>query len=555
MGEGRIFIRSFLLLGIVGIGLVPVELYGLLLSRKLIDQGFLLQNWQLARDVICILLILFVLRSAVAYALSLFSTGLQLRINRTFQDRIFGHLLRLPMSQLLPQPTGRLMSRVLDDGTRFSAIFDQVFGRAVLEPLKLLLFTGLLIYFNIRLWSVMLLSTVISIYVIQWVGKKLHEISCQIQQKDAAVYSFLQQMISNIELIKAKTTEARTASHFRRHLDQLIALSLKSHKISLVARPLLQMLKYLAMGAVFVYGSCMISADRLTVGTLTIFLGTAYLFFNAVDATGNIYGLLRENLARMAAVYAILDAPAESDNKKPARIKQRPVKQIIFDNVVFGYAAGSPVLKGVSFSIDNGCLFGVTGQSGSGKTTLIRLLMRFYQPDSGDILVNGRSILAINPGHLRASCGIVFQENLIFNDTIRANIAYGEDDLSDAQISKAAELAGARTFIESLPGRYETIVGEKGRRLSGGQRQRLAIARAIVSNPEILILDEGTSFLEVEQEVIILQNLRQYRREKITIMVSHRLSAMKMTDRTLVLDNGRQIEADYCHMGSAIISL
>jgi len=542
-------------LGVVGFALVPVELYGLLLSRKLIDQGFLLQNWHLARNVICILLILFVLRSIVAYALSLFSTGLQLRINRTFQDRIFGHLLRLPMSELLQQPTGRLMSRVLDDGTRFSAIFDQVFSRAVLEPVKLLLFTGLLIYLNIRLWSVMLVSTVISIYVIQWVGKKLHEISREIQKKDAAIYSFLQQMISNIELIKAKTTEAQTASHFRRHLDQLISLSLKSHKISLVARPILQMLKYLAMGAVFVYGSWMISDDRLTVGTLTIFLGTAYLFFNAVDATGNIYGLLRENLARMAAVYAILDAPTEGNGKKLTRLNHWPVKKIAFDNVEFGYAVGKPVLKGVSFTIDSGCLFGVTGQSGSGKTTLIRLLMRFYQPDSGDILINGRSVLSMNLAHLRASCGIVFQENLIFNDTIRANIAYGEADLSDAQIFKAAELSGARAFIESLPDGYETIVGENGRRLSGGQRQRLAIARAIVSNPEILIMDEGTSFLEVEQEAIILQNLKQHRCEKITIMVSHRLSAMKMADRTLVLDNGRQLEADYRHMGGAIISL
>jgi ABC-type multidrug transport system fused ATPase/permease subunit len=181
--------------------------------------------------------------------------------------------------------------------------------------------------------------------------------------------------------------------------------------------------------------------------------------------------------------------------------------------------------------------------------------MRFYQPDSGDILINGRSIQSMNLAQLRASCGIVFQENLIFNDTIRANIAYGEDDLSDAQIIKAVELSGARAFIESLPDRYDTIVNEKGRRLSGGQRQRLAIARAIVSNPDILILDEGTSFLEVEQEAIILQNLKQHRCEKITIMVSHRLSAMKMADRTLVLDNGRQIEADDRHMGGAIISL
>jgi len=543
-----------MLLGVVGCALVPVELYGLLLSRKLIDQGFLLQNWQLTRNVIGILFILFVLRSIVAYALSLLSTGLQLRINRSFQDRIFDHLLRLPMPELVQQPTGRLMSRILDDGIRFSTIFDQIFGRAVLEPIKLLVFTGLLVYFNAGLWTVMLISTVISIFVFQWVGKKLHRISREIQRKDAAIYNFLQQMISNIELIKAKTTEAQTASHFRSHLDQLIALSLKSHKIYLVARPILQMLKYLALGMVLIYGSWLISGDRLTVGTLTIFLGTAYLFFNTVDATGNIYGLLRENLARMAAVYAILDTPAEGNGKKPARLNYWPVKKITFDSVVFAYAAGNPVLKGVSFAIDSGCLFGVTGQSGSGKTTLIRLLLRFYRPDSGDILVNGRSILSMNLTHLRSSCGIVFQENLILNDTIRANITYGDADLSDSQVLKAAELSGAHAFIKTLPDRYETIVGEKGRRLSGGQRQRLAIARAIVSDPEILILDEGTSFLEVEQEAAILHNLKQYRCEKTTIIVSHRLSAMKMTDRQLMLDNGRELEAKFRSMNNAIMS-
>lgn len=550
--EGRAHIPSFAFLGGLGLVMVPVELYALLLTRKMIDQGFLLQNWNLSRNIVFVLVLLFVIRSIISYVSQLFSARLQLRINQKFQDRIFFHLLRLPMHNLTQQPTGRLMSRIIDDGTLFSTIFGQAFGKAIQEPVKVIVLVGLLIYFNFRLWAVLLISTILSFMVIHWLGKKLHVISRQIQNKDAAIYSYLEQMLTSMELIKSRATEYQTAFGFRQHLDEFIQLSLRIHKITLIARPILQVLKYLAIGAVLLYGSWMISDNVLTVGTLTTFLGATYLFFNAVSATGNLYGSLRANLARMEAVYSILDAPTEDNAVNYETPKPLAVEKLAFDSVMFGYDPAVPVLKGVSFSINAGTVFGITGQSGSGKTTLLRLLVRFYDPDSGDVRLNDQSIQNIGLTDLRSSIGIVFQENFILDDTIWNNIVYGKTDISDSQVKFASEMAGAHNFIMSLPDHYHTVVGERGKRLSGGQRQRLAIARAMAADPAILILDEGTSFLEITQESAILQNLKGLRREKITIVVSHRLSAMKKADRIITLDNGRILETDFQALVNAV---
>ena len=532
--------------------MVPVELYGLLLTRKVIDQGFLAQNWDLTRNIVILLVLLFGARSAISYISTLFSARLQLRINQRYQDRIFSHLLRMPMPALVGQPTGRLMSRILYDGTLFSAIFDQAFGKAIQQPIKVIALTGALIYFNFRLWALLLFSTVLSVMVIHWLGIKLHAISKQIQNKDADIYSYLEQRLTNIELIKSYTTELQTASDFRGHLDEFIQLSLRIQKITLVSRPILQTLKYLGIGAVLIYGSWMVSDGVLTVGTLTTFLGTAYLFFNTVFSVGNLYGSLRTNLARMEAVYAILDTQVETNTIETVPSKPLVVKKLTFDNVFFGYNPTVPVLKGVSLNIEAGTVFGITGQSGSGKTTLLRLLVRFYDPYSGDVLFDDQPIRNIELIELRSSIGIVFQEDFILDDTIRNNVAFGKADLSEKQVLFASQMAGAHSFIMSLPNQYQTVVGERGKRLSGGQRQRLAIARAIAADPAILILDESTSFLELTQESAVLQNLKNYRQDKITIVISHRLSAMKHADRIVTLDNGRILETDYQTLINAV---
>jgi ABC-type multidrug transport system fused ATPase/permease subunit len=542
--DGRRYIPSFTALSAIALLMVPVELTALLLSRRLIDQGFLEQNWAVIRSLLAVLFMLFVLRSIVTYATALFSARLQLSINRGFQDRIFAHLIRLPMPALTRQPVGRLMSRIFDDGTRLSSVFDLIFGSVILEPIKLVALAGVLMAFSLRLFALLLVATAASVAVIHWVGNRLDRISKQIQRRDAALFSFVEEMLSNVELIKSKATERRTAKEFRRGLDRLIELSLRIHRVTLIARPTLQLLKFSALGVVLLVGSWMISAGNLSLGTLSVFIGTTLLFFNTLNAIGNTYGRLRESIARLEVVYDLLDTAVEALPARPAGIEPAVVHSIEFRDVGFGYRRSVAVLKGVSFDLRKGEVIGITGQSGSGKTTLIRLLLRFYTPQTGIVRVNGRPLAEFELAGLRAAIGVVFQENLILNDTIRNNIAYGIAEVDDRQVLEAARVAGAHEFIQRLPDGYATVAGEQGRRLSGGQRQRLAIARAVITQPDVLILDEGTSYLELAQEAEILQRIKDRRKDKITVLVTHRPSAIRLADRVLTLDNGRIVDAE-----------
>ncbi|MBW1805139.1 MAG: hypothetical protein JRJ06_01980, partial [Deltaproteobacteria bacterium] len=306
LSDGRLYIPAFLILGGIGLVMVPVEFYGLLLSRRLIDKGFLVQDWDIIKDVLLVLVILFMFRSLISYGTSIFSTRFQLRINQRFQNDLFSHILHLPMCFFTREPTGQLMSRVLYDATRFSSIFDLIFGTGLLNPMKFIALLVFLTYINVRLCLLMVISTLFSFLVIHWVGNKMRYITKEIQKKNAALYSIVEQTFPNIELVKSKITEKKTAQAFRSMIDELIQLSLRILKITLISNPILQILKYLALGGVFVYGSWMISKDLLTIGTLTIFLGATYLFFNTLNALGNNYRSLRENLALMDIIYGIL---------------------------------------------------------------------------------------------------------------------------------------------------------------------------------------------------------------------------------------------------------
>jgi len=542
--DGKSYIPAFLLLGGIGLVLIPVEFYGLLLSRKLVDKGFLLQDWDTTKGILFILIILFLLRSLLRYGTSLFSSKVQFRINQRFQDDLFSHILHLPVRFFTKEPTGKLMSRVLDDATRFSSVFGLLFGPALLNPFKLMALLGLLAYISMRMCALMAFSTIISLLIIEWVGRRLRIISKEIQEKNAKIYSFVEQVFPNIELIKWKTTERQTAVTFRQLLEELIQLSLKMLKVRLISSPLLECLKYLALGGVFVYGGWLISKGLLTIGTLTTFLGATYLFFTTLGTLGGTYGLLREDLARMEIIHGILDSSPEGLGKTSGHELPSSVDSVELKGVTFGYNPLTPVLKDVSCHISRPEFLAITGQSGSGKTTLARLLLRFYEPDSGEIRLNGKPISQTDLDALRSIIGIVFQENLILDGTIRENIVYGNSSIPIDRIIEAAKTSQAHDFIETCPDLYETVVGEHGKNLSGGQRQRIAIARAILTDPEILILDEATSFLDLGQEEAIFKGIKEGRQGKITVIISHRLSAIRMAERILTLDNGRILDTN-----------
>ncbi len=542
LNDGKPYIPAFLILGGVGLLLIPIKVYGLFLSRQLIDEGFLPQRWDTIRDILFLLILLFLLQSLIRYGTSFFSNKLQFQINQKFQGTLFSHILQLPMGFFTKEPTGQLMSRVLDDATKISFMFELLFGAALLHPFTLIALLGFLAYIHLPMCAVMIIATIFSLLIIEAVGRRLRMISKEIQGRNATIYTFVEQMLPNIELVKSKTTEEQTAVGFRHLIDDLIRSSLKMLKVRLISGPIRECLQYLALGSVFVYGGWLISQDLLSVGGLTTFLGATYLFFDTLNRLGSTYESLRENLARMEVIYGILDTPPERGTETARNKVHPPVESVEFEHVLFGYSPSRPVIKDVSFEIFGGDFLAITGQSGSGKTTLARLLLRFYEPDSGEIRLNGRPLRQTDLDTLRSAIGIVFQENMILNATIRENISYGSRHMPMERIIAAAKISGAHDFIETCPDLYETVIGEKGKNLSGGQRQRIAIARAVLTDPEILILDEATSFLELGQEEVILKGLKDSRHGKITMIISHRLSAVRMAERILTLDNGKILD-------------
>ncbi|RPI78760.1 MAG: ABC transporter ATP-binding protein [Desulfobacteraceae bacterium] len=544
--QGKSYIPYYILQGFIGLATTPLDAYGILLSIRLIDKGLLMQDWPVVQKTLLTLFMLFMVRTALTSTTPLFFTRVQLRVNRSFQDTLFAYLLHLPIRFFSKEPTGRLLSRIFSDATLFSNIFTILFNKALQDPLKLIFWIAVLSYFNLQLCALTLVSSVFFFLIIRYTGRKFHFNAQEYQKQNAAAFSFAEQVLANIELIKIKSTEKRTAAAFGKILDQMIQSSLTILKISLITQPVLQAITFCVLGIVFVYGSWLQSQGVLTIGTLVTFLLIAYqFFFKTIHSFGSSYGSLREYLARLEMIYAILDTPPEQTAKQSGSSSPLKIATLAFERICFSYEPGRPVLRDISFQVRSGAMLGLTGQSGSGKTTLLRLLARFYEPDSGEIKLNGRPYRDWDLPALRSALGVAFQENLILADTVLNNIRYGNENLSETRIEAAAQIAGIDDFIRSLPNQYATLIGEGGKSLSGGQRQRLAIARALVSDPEILLLDESTSFIEVEQESRILRKIKEIRKDKITILISHRLSAMQIADRILTLDQGQLMDVDF----------
>jgi ABC-type multidrug transport system fused ATPase/permease subunit len=283
----------------------------------------------------------------------------------------------------------------------------------------------------------------------------------------------------------------------------------------------------------------MVSNSELTVGALTAFMGAAYLFFGTVGALSSTYISAKEDLARLEEVYTLLAMPPEPLFNSVAPPVRIPVTHVDFDEVTFGYEPGTPVLHSLSFTLRQGEFVCLTGPSGGGKSTILRLLLGFYAPESGEIRIDGASLGERDLRAVRATMGVAFQHDLLLNRTIGENITYGREGIPAERIVQAAKAADAHGFISTLPESYDTLVGEGGYTLSGGERQRLCIARALVGNPRVVVLDEATSFIDLVGEERILQRLRQSRFDRITILISHRPSTLAAATRVIEIDNGR----------------
>jgi subfamily B ATP-binding cassette protein MsbA len=477
------------------------------------------------------------------------------QVSLDMRNDFYRQILRLDMAHFTEQGRGDLMNRCTGDLGCVGQGVQRVFGQAVLEPLKMIVCLSIAAYVS---WQLLLLTIIIAPvagYTIHWLGKALKRTHKQAMQEASTILDTLSETLGGIKLIKAFTMEQSEQDRFHTTSKMLFRRQMKIVTYNSLVSPLTETLGlamvmiasllggYLVLGQnTHVFG-ILISDPPLTHGKMAVFFAMLAGMADPARRLANEFGFIQNGAAAADRVYEVLDIqPKITDPPNPQPLPAL-TKRMAFENVAFSYHPDKPVLHGVDLEVRAGETIAIVGPNGCGKTTLVQLLPRFYDPIEGRITIDGVDIRDVRLRELRSRFGMVTQETLLFNDTVANNIEQGLPGASRAQIEAAARKAHAHNFItEKLPHGYDTLVGPSGSRLSGGQRQRIALARAILRNPEVLILDEATSQIDVESEQLIHNVLEEFTRNRTTLLITHRPSTIALADRVVVMDKGQIID-------------
>jgi subfamily B ATP-binding cassette protein MsbA len=401
--------------------------------------------------------------------------------------------------------------------------------------------TGVVFYRN---WKLAIISFVIlplAIIPIREFGKRLRKFSRRSQHQMGSITTFLHETITGNRIVKAFNMEDYEIRRFAEENNRFFRLVLKRVKVRALSHPLMELIGGIAVAVIIWLGGYSVIRGELTPGAFFSFLAALFLLYAPIRDLNRVNLEIQEGLAAAARVFELLDTIPEIKDDPKAIPLPAISKGIDFEEVTFRYD-DEPVLKGISCHVKVGEVIAIVGMSGAGKTSLVNLLPRFYDVDEGQILMDGRDIRKVSLQSLRDQIGLVTQQTILFNDTVRNNIAYGDLRRSEGEIVEAAKAANAHDFIQRLPQGYETVIGEQGVKLSGGERQRLSIARALLKNAPILILDEATSSLDSDSEAEVQKALDRLMKDRTVFVIAHRLSTIRNAHRIVVLSEGRIVE-------------
>lgn len=464
------------------------------------------------------------------------------RIMADFRTHLFGHLQRLSLSFFAKRRTGEILSRLMND---VGVIQTTVTETPIDSAKQVVTFIGgvaFLLVMNWRLCLLILLLLPLLVLVARFFGKKLRALSTSMQDQTASVTTLAEEVLSGIRVVKSFVQTAREEARFARYSQQALQLALRRATVLALFVPTITLLTFAAAAAVLWYGGRQVIDGAVSPGDLFAFVLFAGILIGPFGSAARVFAQIKEAQGAMQRVFEILDTQPEIHDR-PDAIDLPPITgQVRADSVSFAYDPRQPVLSDVSFEAKPGEVIALVGPTGSGKTTLVNLLHRFYDPTAGTLTIDGYDLRHIRLDSLYRQIALVPQETVLFGGTILENIRYGRETATEADIMAASRAANAHDFIAAMPDGYQTAVGEKGVNLSGGQRQRLAIARAVLKNPRILMLDEATSALDAESERLVQEALDRLMAGRTTIVVAHRLTTIQQADRILVLSKGRIVE-------------
>ncbi|WP_396624077.1 lipid A export permease/ATP-binding protein MsbA [Luteitalea sp.] len=479
-----------------------------------------------------------------AYLSAYMMTDVGQRVVRDIRNQMFGHVLGQSAAFFSRRSTGQLLSRVNNDVNQVQQVVSQTIGDIIREGFALVGYIGLLFYHDARLALVSLTGAPVLIYPLVRLGQRVRRRGRRSQEQLEVLTHITAEAFGGHRIVKAFGAEAREQARFEDASHRVYRTNMQVTSTVSALPPLMEWLGGIAVAAMLWYGASQIGQGRLTMGEFMLFVTTLFLMYEPIKRLSRVNATLQQAMAAAQRIFELLDTHTEVTDRPGAVPMPRPRTAVEFRDVSFAYADRDKrtVLDGVSFRVEAGEIVAIVGLSGAGKTTLVNLLPRFYDVTDGAILIDGLDIRDATLASLRAHIGLVTQETVLFDDTIANNIAYGRPTASPAEIEAAARAAHAHEFIATLPERYETRIGERGGRLSGGQRQRLAIARAILKDSPILVLDEATSSLDAESERLVQDALQALMRNRTSFVIAHRLSTVRSADRIIVLEDGRIVE-------------
>ncbi len=493
---------------------------------------------------ICVsILIVYLLKGLFTYLLAITNASLEQSVVRDVRNKLYGHLHRLSLAFFHARKTGQIISRITNDVTLIRMSLSSGFLGALRDLMLVIVYAGIVVWINWRLAIVAFVVIPPIMIAVNRISQRLRRYSTRAQQKMADITSVLQETISGIRVVKAFGMEEFEKQKFFGYTQGYYKAFMKQQRAASLAPPMTEFLG--ATGALIVLwygGKQVLGGKLLDPDWFLLFLAMMLSIIHPAKTLTHANARIQEGIAAAKRIFRWLDTQPDIEDS-PGSVDIDTINDSIeFQNVSFKYDE-EYVLRDVSFKVKKGQIVAIVGPSGAGKSTLVDLIPRFYDPSEGCIKVDGRDIRTITIRSLRRLMGIVTQETILFNDTVRNNIAYGLRDVPLAKIIEAAKAANAHDFISALPEGYETMIGDRGVRLSGGERQRIAIARAILKNPEVLIFDEATSSLDTESERLVQDAIQRLMRNRTNFVIAHRLSTITNADIILVIENGRIVES------------
>lgn len=511
------------------------------LVKPVLDDIFLAKNPASLKWLPLAVVLIFLVKGVCNYIQTVLMNFIGLRIVTDLRNRLYEQIQKQSLSFFAQHPTGLLMSRITNDVASIQNAVSDVVTSIVKDSFTIVALICVIFYTDWKLAFIAMVIFPLTIYPISQFGKKIRKVTTSTQITMATLSSLLQETISGTRIVKAFGMEKYENKRFAGENERFFKLNMKAVSVKALSHPLMEFLGGLGIAAVIFYGGYNVLEGNSTPGTFFSFLTAVLMLYEPVKRLTNVNNTINQGIAGAERVFSIIDLVPDIEDK-PDAVDLPPIQHgIDIENVTFRYEK-TPVLKNIRLSIKAGEVVAFVGMSGGGKTSLVNLIPRFYDVSAGRVLIDGFDIRDVSMQSLRRQIAIVTQQTILFNDTVKNNIAYGSFEKSDDDIISAAKAANAHDFIMRMPNGYDTNIGELGTKISGGEKQRLSIARAILKNAPILILDEATSSLDTEAEIEVQEALDNLMKGKTTLMIAHRLSTIRNADRIIVLVNGEIVE-------------